>query len=71
MNNLYEITFDTKKGGCSSWIVNVEAKNLKEAKQKAEEMWRAWNTKHMFHIKARRLKDNEEFLYYWFKEISL
>lgn len=65
----YEITFDTKKGYPKSWIINITASTVKEAVEKAKEMWAKdsrFSDMHMFHIKARRLKDKEEFLYNYF-----
>lgn len=65
----YEITFDTKKGYPKSWIINITASTVKEAVEKAKEMWAKdsrLSDMHMFHIKARKLKDTEEFLYNYF-----
>ena len=65
----YEITFDTKKGYPKSWIINIEAANRNEAIEKAKSLWlkdSRLNEMHMFRIKARKLKDTEEFLYNYF-----
>lgn len=65
----YEITFDTKKGYPKSWIINITASTVKDSVEKAKEMWSKDNRlsdMHMFHIKARELKDTEEFLYNYF-----
>lgn len=65
----FEITFDTKKGYPKSWIINIGASNRKEAIEKVKCLWMKdsrLNEMHMFHIKARKLKDTEEFLYNYF-----
>lgn len=71
----YVVTFDTKKGGDKSYIINVSANTISEAKAKASQFWCAHHHKnslsevpHMFHVKARVLKPEEEFLYHWFVE---
>jgi DNA/RNA endonuclease G (NUC1) len=69
MMNFYEVTFDTKKGYPKSWIIHIEAENLKAAKNKAEEMWYNDNRlsdMHMFHVSCRKLKDTEEFRWHYF-----
>lgn len=69
----YEITFDTKKGYPKSWIINITASSEKEAVEKAKEFWSKdsrLSDMHMFHIKVRKLKDTEEFLYNYFAIIG-
>lgn len=66
MEYFYEVTFDTKKNGFNSWIIHVSACNLREARCKVEEMWRARHNAHMFYINVRRLKPTDEFLWHWF-----
>lgn len=54
----YRITLCTKHGrrGCESrYFIDVEAGNLREAKDKAEELWYRDNDRHAFHVKASRL----------------
>lgn len=65
----YEITFETKKGYPKSWIINIAASSVKEATEKAKELWSKGsklNGMHMFHVRARKLKDTEEFSYHYF-----
>ena len=65
----YEITFDTKKGYPKSWIINISASNKHEAVEKVKSMWlkdSRLSDMHMFHIKARKLKETEEFRYNYF-----
>lgn len=74
MERAYRMTFDTKKGGDCSWVIDLTAENLKDAKAKAEERWNRrykyyGNIPHMFHVHVRLLKPDEEFLYHWFKRI--
>ena len=69
MPNLYEITFDTKKGCPKSWILHIEAGTAKEAKEKAALMWSSdsrLNDMHMFHVNVRPLNETEEFLWHYF-----
>lgn len=68
--NYYVVTFDTKKGGDHSWIIHIKGKTLKDARQNTEELWYKDNSAHMFHIKVRRLKDDEEFKYNYFKKVE-
>ena len=65
----FEITFDTKKGYPKSWIINITAPNKSKAVEKVKEMWlkdTRLNDMHMFHIKARKMNDSEEYLYNYF-----
>ena len=39
MSKYYEVRFYTKKGGEQSWIIHVEAKTAKEAKEIAIHKW--------------------------------
>lgn len=39
MSKYYEVCFYTKKGGEKSWIIHVEAKTAKEAKEIAIHKW--------------------------------
>ena len=66
----WTITFDIKKGGFAKYCINIEAYSAKEAKLKAENMWKEYSTAHMFHILARELEDDKEFLYHWFKKLQ-
>ncbi|MCD8215069.1 MAG: hypothetical protein LUC97_05460 [Clostridiales bacterium] len=67
MKNFYRVEFITKKGGYKEWVIDVDAHTVKGAVNIAKKMWQ--KDAHMFGIKARRLKDTEEFLYHYFKEI--
>ena len=69
--NLYEVTFDTKKGGDRHWVIHIESYDAKAARAGAEALWYDFTHlgAHMFHIKVRRLKPTEEFQYHWFKEL--
>lgn len=67
--NFYEINFITKKGGEKRWVIHIEAKNLKEAKEKMLHLWatdRRFSGMHAFQIEARRFKDTEEFKFHYF-----
>lgn len=69
--NYYRVTFDTKKGGYMHWVIDVEATSAKWAQLEAESKWYGKEPEiHMFHIKVRRIKDAEEFVYHWFTEPS-
>lgn len=66
MTRLYRVEFDTYKNRVArAYAIDVEASNMKEARKKVEGMWDSKS--HMFHIAVRRLRDDEEFLYHWFK----
>lgn len=70
MNKYYEIRFYTKKGEERNWIIHIEAKNKKEALKIATQKWvsdKKLSDMHRFRIQARLLKDDEEFLYHYFK----
>lgn len=64
--NSYRVTFLIKKGGYKNYVLDIEAYNLKEAKNIAETMWYEHNDSHMFHIEVRPLRYDEEFLYNYF-----
>ena len=69
MSKYYEVRFYTKKGGEQSWIIHVEAKNAKNAKEIAINRWagdRRFSGMHQFGLKARLLKDDEEFRWHYF-----
>ena len=70
MKHMYRINFIVKKGGYKDYVIDVEADNLKEARGIVESLWYENSSAHMFHIKVRRLKDTEEFLYNYFKRIK-
>lgn len=67
---LYRVEFITKVGGWRYWVIDIEANTAKEARAKAEELWYEHSKWHMFGIKTRLLKDTEEFLYNYFKEVT-
>jgi hypothetical protein len=70
MNKYYEIRFCTEKREDKEWIIHIEAKNKKEALRIAAQKWindKKLSSMHRFRIQARLLKDNEEFLYHYFK----
>lgn len=63
MKKLYKVLFYTKKNGENTWRADVEANSVADAKSILQEMWeRDGNTMHMFGIKVRLLKPDEEFL---------
>ena len=73
MSKCYEVRFYTKKGREQSWIIHVEAKNAKEAKEIAIHEWacdRRFSGMHQFGIKVRLLKADEEFRRYYFAVIE-
>ena len=63
----YEVTADIK-ANCTQtlYVIHVSANSQKEAIQKARDLWR--KVSHLFHVKARRLEDHEEFLYHCWKQ---
>lgn len=66
----YRVEFETKMGGYYHWAIDMEATTVKEAREKAKDMWTENGYKaHMFHLRSRLLKDNEEFLYNCFKQV--
>jgi len=74
MTYLYRVTFVTKKGGYKKWNIDIEqtAPGVAFAEHDARTRWvntYGPDAPHMFQVKARRLKDEEEFLYHWFKKI--
>ena len=69
MTNLYRVTHDTKKNGDASWAIDIERKTAKEAEAKALAHWYKASKAHAFHVKTRRLKATEEFLYNWFVRV--
>lgn len=66
MDNFYRVSFVTKMGGYQPWARDVEAPTAKIARAMVEADWYLYNKAHAFGIVARRLKDDEEFLYHWF-----
>lgn len=65
MSKYYEVRFYTKKGGEKSWIIHVEAKTAKEAKEIAIHKWacdRRFSGMHQFGIKVRLLKADEKLM---------
>lgn len=68
MDKLYRVSFITKMGGYQPWARDTEAPNAKIARAMAEADWYLSHKAHMFNIVARRLRDDEEFLYHWFKK---
>ena len=70
LRNVYRVNFGVKKGGYKSYVIDIEANNLKEARKAAESLWYEHRTSHMFHITVRRLKDTEEFLYNYFSRVK-
>lgn len=69
----YRVEFETKMGGYRHRVLDTTANNLSDAKKNAIDLW--YNEKHekahMFHLRARVLKADEEYLYHWFKEVEL
>lgn len=68
MKNYYRVSFITKKGGERYWVVDIAAKNIKEAREIVERMWK--RNMHKFSITVRRIKDSEEILYNYFSEVK-
>ena len=71
LKNSYRVSFLTRKGGETHRVIDVEAYTIEEAKQTVRTMWYQYNKSHMFHIEAKRLKDNEEFLYNYFVRANI
>lgn len=73
MNKFYEVRFYTKKGGEKSWVIHVEAKTAKHAKEIAIIKWgcdRCFCGMHQFGLKVRLLKADEEFCQHYFTVIG-
>lgn len=68
MDKSYRVSFVTKMGGYQPWARDIDAPTAKIARAIAEADWSLSHKEHMFHIVVRRLKDDEEFLYHWFKK---
>lgn len=68
----YRVEFDKKKYGYAHYVIDIEADNTKQAREIAEKMWLdhfvGIDVPHMFHVKVRKLKDEEEFLYHYFTD---
>lgn len=58
-----------KGNGYTVWYPDIPAANRKKAREIAEMRWNRLDG-HMFHMKVRRIKDTEEFLYHWFVEVD-
>lgn len=72
MKKLYRVNFDRKKGFYAHYTIDIEAENMDEAKEISKKMWAEHfdscvAVPNMFHLKVRKLKDTEEFLYNYFK----
>lgn len=73
MKNMYEVRFDTYRQGMAIlYALHLEAKNKKEAKARAEEMWyqEKEDTRHMFHMTVERIPETGEFLRHWFHKLE-
>lgn len=57
--NLYEITFRFRRSGWHGKLIHIEAKNMKEAKQIAKDLWYDAYEPHMFNINIRRVPLDE------------
>lgn len=68
-SNDYRVTFLIKKGGYRYYVIDIPAANRKKAREIAEMRWNRLDG-HMFHLRVRRIKDTEEFLYHWFVEVD-
>lgn len=67
MMNYYVGTMLVKKGGERRYIINVTAGNLAEARTLINDLWYKYHPDaHAFRVEARRLRDDEEYLYNWF-----
>ena len=65
--NLYEITFQTKRGSWTRHLIHLEAFNAKEAKELAKELWYGAYAHHMFNIETRRIPEDESIdMKHWF-----
>ena len=65
--NLYEITFQFKRGAWHSRLIHLEAYNMKEAKEAAKQLWYGAYEPHMFNIEVRRVQPGECIdLAHWF-----
>jgi len=63
---MYRITFLKKKGGRKHYVIDIEARTAKLAKEKVKELWEKERSCHMFDVKVRRLGDSEKALYHGF-----
>lgn len=74
MKKMYRVSFDKKKYGFAHYVIDVETESKEQARACAEALWDKHfgyaDVPHMFHVKVRRLKDTEEFLYHYFKKFE-
>jgi hypothetical protein len=57
----YKIFFDTQWNRVyRNWEYGTEARNKREAREKAEAEWRLRNDSHMFHLTVEWVKNAEE-----------
>lgn len=56
MEKFYRITVLQKKGGFTYYFIDLSAKNAKEAKSNAENIWYRDHTSHAFHVTVKPLK---------------
>ena len=54
MEKFYRITVLQKKGGFTYYFIDLSAKNAKEAKSNAENIWYKEHTSHAFHVTVKR-----------------
>lgn len=65
MKRSYRVTADVKENRHEyAFVVDVIARNKKEAIQTAIQKWEKVRQNHLFHINARRLEDLKEAFYY-------
>ena len=69
--NLYEITFQIKRGNWINYIIHIEAFNKKEAISIAKDYWYENYKPHMFHIESRKVLQDEVIdVKHWFVRVA-
>lgn len=67
----YRVEFETKVGGYKHWAIDVTATSIDKAKAAARNLWESNKCDgHMFHLRARVIKETEEILYNYFARVG-
>lgn len=67
----YRVEFETKVGSYKHWAIDVTTTTTAKAKEAAKALWETNKCDgHMFHLRARVIKDTEEILYNYFTRID-
>ena len=67
----YRVEFETKAGGYKHWAIDITAATTAKAKEAAKALWESNKCcGHMFHLRARVIKDTEEIVYNYFTRVD-